>query len=310
MSTKFLSKAVAAAAFGGASLLIASPGIALAGDVDHNRHERKDGWVYAWPGQVSPGDTVTIVEICKKPQENPWVWSEATGKLWLEPRAADADEDEDENGENDRKGGKDRKGKHKHKGHKGDRHGDMSRGEDTEDSDRGEDRKGGKKHRKFFFEDNTFDGAMSLDSAIEYEEMAVYRDGPRDWDRKDKRDKKGYQDDRDRKGKKGQRDDWGRKHKGEDTDGKRHDKKHKKHPWAYFAEAEIPAEIEPGVYKLKGSCGEGKLIVTPVGSVDAGSGTTTTADTALLASGAGMVAAAVLGGSVLLRRRTADEFIA
>jgi hypothetical protein len=46
MTSTFLSKAVAAAAFGGASLLIASPGIALAGDGEHDGH-RKAGWVYS-----------------------------------------------------------------------------------------------------------------------------------------------------------------------------------------------------------------------------------------------------------------------
>lgn len=313
MTTKFLSKAVAAAAFGGASLLIAAPGIALAGDGgDHDRDHRKDGWVYAWPGTTSPGGTVTIVEICKKPQEKPWVWSEATGKLWLEPRTDSADEDEagdSKDKRKDHKNHKDRKDHKDHKDHK-DRKGDKRFKSEEADENEGrferEDRKGfdDKRHHKFRFEENTFEGSASLDEMTAYEQMAVYRDGPRDHDRKGK-DHHDKWDRHDRKG-----DD----HKGKDRDGRKHhrdaDKKHKKHPWAYFAEAEISSEIEPGVYELKGSCGDGKLIVTPVGSVDAGSGTMTSADSSLLAGGAGMVAAAVLAGTALLRRRTADEFIA
>lgn len=397
MTSKFLSKAVAAAAFGGASLLIASPGIALAGDGEHDGH-RKAGWVYSWPGHTTPGGTVTIVEICKKPQEKPWVWSEATGKLWLEP-ATDLDRDKKPDGDHKKdkkdhkgkkghkdkdhkdkkdkdkkdKGHKDHDGKKGHKDHKDKKDHDKKdkghkdkkdhkdkKGYKDHDRKKGHDKKGKEffdgneatwwdyqeqEHERFFFEENAIEGRFEAEPEVEVDEaeldaevdaeaglefstedgttlsyhlMSVYRDEPkRD---EDKKHFKLFEDEAgdavaeegaaaEDEAEEASAETFGKDEKKKHKKGKK-DKKHKKHPWAYFAETEISKKVKPGEYKLYGSCGKGKLIVAPKGSVDGGFGTGSAADPAMMASGAGMVAAAVLGGTVLLRRRVTDGSVA
>lgn len=125
-----------------------------------------------------------------------------------------------------------------------------------------------------------------------------------------------------------------KKHKKHDGNDKKHhikdDKKHKKHhdkkievldelekvekkdhPYAYFAKVWIPDYVEPGAYKLKGSCAKGKLIVAPHGWVDGGDGGLGSGtNTGLVTGGAGMIAAATLGGLALMRRRAADGTVA
>ncbi|SCG52207.1 hypothetical protein [Micromonospora coxensis] len=85
---------------------------------------------------------------------------------------------------------------------------------------------------------------------------------------------------------------------------------HKK-DFVYYGEAQVAPDAAPGTYELKGSCGEGKLVVLPRGHVDGGDGgmTTTGTDRELALGGAGMIGAAALGGIVLMRRRRADGLV-
>ncbi|MFJ1539611.1 hypothetical protein ACIODS_13815 [Micromonospora chalcea] len=81
--------------------------------------------------------------------------------------------------------------------------------------------------------------------------------------------------------------------------------------FVYYGEATVSHDARPGRYELKGSCGEGELVVLPRGGVDGGDGgmTTTGVDRTLATGGAGMIGAAALGGLVLLRRRRAGGLV-
>ncbi|MGB2569871.1 hypothetical protein ACPFP2_15655 [Micromonospora citrea] len=85
---------------------------------------------------------------------------------------------------------------------------------------------------------------------------------------------------------------------------------HKK-DFVYYGEAQVAPDAAPGTYELKGSCGEGELVVLPRGGVEGGDGgmTTTGTDRELALGGAGMIGAAALGGIVLMRRRRADGLV-
>ncbi|MFI7605706.1 hypothetical protein ACIBTV_11340 [Micromonospora sp. NPDC049366] len=81
-----------------------------------------------------------------------------------------------------------------------------------------------------------------------------------------------------------------------------------KRDFVYYGEAKVDKHAKPGKYELKGSCGEGELIVLPHGGVDAGDGGMTGGtDRGLAAGGASLLGAAALGGIVLMRRRRTDE---
>ena len=71
----------------------------------------------------------------------------------------------------------------------------------------------------------------------------------------------------------------------------------------YWGTAEVPWSAEPGAYDLKGSCAYGKLWVKPNGPVEAGEPGSTNAHPGLLLGGAGALAAAGVGGLLMLRRR-------
>ncbi|MGV9766266.1 hypothetical protein [Micromonospora tulbaghiae] len=81
--------------------------------------------------------------------------------------------------------------------------------------------------------------------------------------------------------------------------------------FVYYGEATVSHDARPGRYELRGSCGEGELVVLPHGGVDGGDGgmTTTGVDRNLATGGAGMIGAAALGGLVLLRRRRAGGLV-
>ncbi|MGC4880933.1 hypothetical protein ACLQ26_32245, partial [Micromonospora sp. DT43] len=77
--------------------------------------------------------------------------------------------------------------------------------------------------------------------------------------------------------------------------------------FVYYGEAKVDKDAKPGRYELKGSCGEGELVVLPHGGVDGGDGGASTGtDRGLATSGAGLLGAAALGGIVLMRRRRTD----
>ncbi|MET9299845.1 hypothetical protein ABZX66_11020 [Micromonospora aurantiaca] len=81
--------------------------------------------------------------------------------------------------------------------------------------------------------------------------------------------------------------------------------------FVYYGEATVSHDARPGRYELRGTCGEGELVVLPRGGVDGGDGgmTTTGVDRTLATGGAGMIGAAALGGLVLLRRRRAGGLV-
>ncbi|WP_330465607.1 hypothetical protein [Micromonospora zamorensis] len=81
----------------------------------------------------------------------------------------------------------------------------------------------------------------------------------------------------------------------------------KEREFVYYGEAKVDKDAKPGRYELKGSCGEGELVVLPHGGVDGGDGGASTGtDRGLATGGAGLLGAAALGGIVLMRRRRTD----
>ncbi|MGW5578040.1 hypothetical protein [Micromonospora chokoriensis] len=81
----------------------------------------------------------------------------------------------------------------------------------------------------------------------------------------------------------------------------------KEREFVYYGEATVDKDAKPGRYELKGSCGEGELVVLPHGGVDGGDGGASTGtDRGLATGGAGLLGAAALGGIVLMRRRRTD----
>lgn len=305
MSRKFITKVIAGAAFGGASLLIAMPAMASAADDPHHDrdHKKVEGWVYAYPDHTKAERTVTLVQICKDPVQYPTIESDLLGVVELFPGTDPAkivDHGKDKHGKKD--------GKH-------DKKADKNAGKHDKKFDKKDkkaSKKDGKKHRVMAEELTDADAALEaeLDAALEAELDAALEDEMQ----ADLTDGKVHKKD----GKKGKKDHKGKEPKGkkdhkgkEDHKGKKHDD----HPWAYFAEVQIPAYAEPGKYELKGDCGKGDLIVVPSGWVDGGDGgfggaTTDTTSVGLLAGGAGMLAAAAIGGTALIRRRTTDGSLA
>ncbi|MBQ1011368.1 hypothetical protein KBX53_10500 [Micromonospora sp. M51] len=95
---------------------------------------------------------------------------------------------------------------------------------------------------------------------------------------------------------------YGKDERGSDErDGK------KEREFVYYGEATVDKDAKPGRYELKGSCGEGELVVLPHGGVDGGDGGVSTGtDRGLATGGAGLLGAAALGGIVLMRRRRTD----
>lgn len=79
MTKKFLGKMVAGVALGGASLLIGAPGIALASDGPAKEVDT----IFTKPEWAKPGHKVKIIEVCSEAVEDPWAWSEVTGKVAL-----------------------------------------------------------------------------------------------------------------------------------------------------------------------------------------------------------------------------------
>ncbi|MEV4498407.1 hypothetical protein AB0J84_22260, partial [Micromonospora arborensis] len=99
----------------------------------------------------------------------------------------------------------------------------------------------------------------------------------------------------------------GRDSKDEDKYGSDEDRGEKEREFVYYGEAKVDKDAKPGRYELKGSCGEGELVVLPHGGVDGGDGGTSTGtDRGLATGGAGLLGAAALGGIVLMRRRRTD----
>nr|WP_258544877.1 hypothetical protein [Micromonospora provocatoris] len=115
------------------------------------------------------------------------------------------------------------------------------------------------------------------------DEHGSWQDGKDDWQASGG----AWQDDKGDYGKEAERD-YGK-------DGWEHGK-----DFVYYGEATVSHDARPGRYELRGTCGEGELVVLPRGGVDGGDGgmTTTGVDRTLATGGAGMIGAAALGGLV------------
>ncbi|MFV2114374.1 hypothetical protein ACFHW0_18815 [Micromonospora sp. LOL_025] len=133
--------------------------------------------------------------------------------------------------------------------------------------------------------------------------------GSDEYDREDRKDHAGYgsdsngSDEYDREGH-----DNGWSDEESEGNGKDKDRWEHKRDFVYYGEAEVSEDAKPGRYELKGSCGEGELVVLPRGGVDGGDGGVGAGtDRGLAAGGASLIGAAALGGLVLMRRRRTDE---
>ncbi|NJP33036.1 hypothetical protein [Micromonospora thermarum] len=306
MANKMLGKVVAGAALGGASLLVFTPGIAFADDSDHHRHD-KDGKVIAKPHVVKPGDEVKLLQICEEPQKHAFVWSKVTGKVKLKPVDDRKHDKKDWKDEHDKKDWKDEHGKK-------DDHG-KDREHDGKKDDHGKDREhDGKKDDHGKDDGYGYGGGAADDRERDHKDWKSDehgQDGEYGRDSKDHEDKSrdyGYESDEYGKKDDGKKDDHGkdREHDGKKDDHGKDGWEHKK-DFVYYGEAKVDKWAKPGEYKLKGSCGDGKLYVLPKGGVDGGDGGMTAGtDQGLAAGGASLLGAAALGGLVLLRRRRTD----
>ncbi|MFI7573688.1 hypothetical protein [Micromonospora sp. NPDC049497] len=341
MANKMLGKVVAGAALGGASLLVFTPGIAFA----DGHHHDEEGKVYAKPHVVKAGDEVKLLEICEEPQEHAYVWSKVTGKVKLKPahdrEERGGDRGDRDHGKDDWKGRDDHKDKGRDdKGHDGkDKPKPQPTGTATtkpgtppaqppaNGQGGGADAAGAEESRDYNGYEHGQD-AEGRDKGHDYDrEGGEGRDwnGHEEYDRGG-RDDKGHEYDReggesrDSKGhgeygsdKGGESRDWkGHEEYGSDEEsegyGKDKDRWEHKRDYVYYGEATVSADAEPGRYKLKGSCGEGELVVLPNGGVDGGDGGVGAGtDRGLAAGGASLIGAAALGGIVLMRRRRTDE---
>ncbi len=332
MANKMLGKVVAGAALGGASLLVFTPGIAFA-----DGHHGDEGKVFAKPHVVKPGHEVKLLQVCEKPQEHAYVWSKVTGKVKLKP-VKDERGDWREDGEH---------GKDKGRDHKNDWKDDKGHGKDDWKDDEGG--KDDHKPRPEPTETVTTQPAPPPNGEQPYgqgggaADAADHDKDRKEWkgyehgqdaeggrDSKDYGDESGYGDSKDHEEYGSDERDW-KGHQDEESEGhdgygsderdwKGHEDEesgeHGKDRWehkrdfVYYGEAEVDRHAKPGTYELKGSCGEGKLVVLPRGGVDGGDGGVSTGvDRGLATGGAGLLGAAALGGLVLLRRRTDGSLV-
>ncbi|MFI5850595.1 hypothetical protein ACIA7R_22685 [Micromonospora chalcea] len=147
-------------------------------------------------------------------------------------------------------------------------------------------------------------GGAWQDDKSDYGKGDYGKDAERDYGKDAERD---YGKDAERDYGKDAERDYGKDGKGDyGKDGWEHGK-----DFVYYGEATVSHDARPGRYELKGSCGEGELVVLPRGGVDGGDGgmASTGVDRNLATGGAGMIGAAALGGLVLLRRRRAGELV-
>ncbi|MGC4790836.1 hypothetical protein ACLQ22_23775 [Micromonospora sp. DT178] len=137
--------------------------------------------------------------------------------------------------------------------------------------------------------------------------------GSDEYDRADRKDHAGYGSDSngsDEYDRKGHDNGWSDEESEGNGNGKDKDKDRWEHKrdFVYYGEAKVSEDAQPGRYELKGSCGEGELVVLPRGGVDGGDGGVGAGtDRGLAAGGASLIGAAALGGLVLMRRRRTDE---
>ncbi|MDT0529958.1 hypothetical protein RM555_13265 [Micromonospora sp. DSM 115977] len=323
MANKMLGKVVAGAALGGASLLVFTPGIAFA-----DGHHDDEGKVYAKPHVVRAGETVKLLEVCPDRQEHAFVWSKVTGKVKLKPaegrndwRSGEEDSrDHDKGRDHEDKGRDHDKGDHDKGGHGKD---DNGKGETPKPQPSATATATGQPKPP-----TNGQGGGAADAGAEGErdwkgyEHGQDAEGDREGRDKghDKSDREGREDRKDHDGygsdsngsdeydRKGHDSGWSDEESEGNGNGKDEDRWEHKRDFIYYGEAEVSEDAKPGRYELKGSCGEGELVVLPRGGVDGGDGGVGAGtDRGLAAGGASLIGAAALGGLVLMRRRRTDE---
>ncbi|MEU4770738.1 hypothetical protein [Micromonospora sp. NPDC023644] len=332
MAKKMLGKVVAGAALGGASLLVFTPGIAFA-----DGQQGHEGKVYAKPHVVKAGDTVKLLEVCPDRQEHAFVWSKVTGKVKLKPAEGRGHWRGGEEDSRDHDKGRD----HEDKGR------DHGKDNGKDDNGKGETPKPQPPANGTSQPQPPANGSQPpANGQGGGAADAAGAEGDRDWkgyehgqdaegdrgdkghdkgdregrgdsngsDGYDRADRAGYgsesngSDEYDRKGHDNGRN--GHDNGRSDEESERHGKDHWEHKrdFVYYGEAQVSEDAQPGRYELKGSCGEGELVVLPRGGVDGGDGGVGAGtDRGLAAGGASLVGAAALGGLVLMRRRRTDE---
>ncbi|WP_422773479.1 hypothetical protein ACN28C_11495 [Plantactinospora sp. WMMC1484] len=255
MSKKFLGKVIAAAAFGGASLLVFTPSAALAdgGYPPEGQRSGHAGRIFTKPHVVKAGDKIEVVEVCPEAQQHAWLWSRVTGKVDLTPEHRDGHPAGGGSGESGdgREGG-----------------GETAATERPSNSGDYGEYKGEDDKQETPSPPGPSAGAVPAPSpSASGRPGADHRAaGPDGW-----------------------------------TGGGRTG-------FEYGTTVTVPRDAEPGSYELKGSCGEGELVVAPKGWVDGGAGGTPSGSGDNLAvAGTGMLGLAALGGLALLRRRRTDE---
>ncbi|WP_036376727.1 hypothetical protein [Micromonospora sp. ATCC 39149] len=345
MANKMLGKVVAGAALGGASLLVFTPGIAFADG--HHDGEAHDGKVYAKPHVVKPGEKVQLLEVCPEPQEHAYVWSKVTGKVELHPadeQGEHGNQGTEEGSQAEKKAGEE-KAAEEHGKAKEDETAKPKEGEKAEGG------KGGGNADGSYGEGSGYEYDQGAENDYDqngYDSNGYDSNGydKNDYDKNgydsNGHDKNGYdsnghdKNDYDSNGhdkngygnngygnngydKNGYDKKYEKHRSGEDSGsraeegtGYRQEKswEHKK-DFVYYGEAHVAEDAAPGRYELKGSCGEGELVVLPRGHVEGGDGGAAGGtDRGLATTGAGMLGAAALGGIVLMRRRRANGSLA
>ncbi|MGI5215016.1 hypothetical protein [Plantactinospora sp. CA-290183] len=96
MSRKFLGKAIAGAALGGASLLVWAPASATAesGRYPESHRQGDRGHAFTRPQAARPGHQIRLLQVCPEPQKQAWLWSKVTGKVDLAPGSGPAERGE------------------------------------------------------------------------------------------------------------------------------------------------------------------------------------------------------------------------
>ncbi|MFB9545611.1 hypothetical protein [Micromonospora sagamiensis] len=329
MATNKLGKVVAGAALGGASLLVFTPGIAFA-DNGNGHHDHHKGKVYVDPHAVQPGHDVKFIEVCADRQEHAFVWSKVTGKVKLhardhhkkeherDARGEESGNDESPNGSGSEHGGWNGKDKDSEGGWNGkdseseggwNGHGSKNGKDSESESGNGWDSHGDEAGQPGMNGDSKSGGwgggdEVKDDAKKKAEEEAARKKAEEEAARKKAEAEAAAEEEAAAEAEANGKD------KGAEEEAAAEEKAgHKGPKFVYYGEAEIPADAEPGTYKVKGSCGEGTLVVLPTGPVDGGDGGATGGDRGMAVSGAAMLGAAALGGIVLMRRRRADELV-
>lgn len=309
MSKNVLGRVAAGAALTGACLFGTAAGVAAAPAADGDSYGHKqNGVIKVLPQWVEPGHKVKILQLCYEQQEHAWAWSKVTGnvKLWPVkghkfPQPLSDVAEPDGTGSLTESDGSVRE-------ETLESNANVEPQSALEDDSAVENEEESGNFRMERTEPEAGDFWSESDSA-ESEEGSAWSESDSGWSKKDRTWSQEGRAEVHKDGVRGeQNDQWAESEPqsyGKDgyptkgyKDGKKLEGTHQ-----YWGTAEVPWSAEPGAYDLKGSCAYGKLWVKPNGPVEAGEPGSTNAHPGLLLGGAGALAAAGVGGLLMLRRR-------